>query len=171
LAPGSLGERTILNLFDIPKDQIIQMSNFVGFMLDAAKERHFKKVILAGHPGKLAKLLNGDFHTHSSVSKPANDILIDTIIQSSSVSQSDNLPETLRKTPTVEGIVDTLKSYNIVSVMNYAAEQIEAKAVTFCNGKPPLTALNIGVILFDMKGSIIGISGNALTWLNTQRKK
>src|SRR5574337_255256 len=81
LVPGSLGERSMLNLVNIPKDQIIQISNFVVFMLDAAQKRHFKKVILAGHPGKLVKLLLGDFHTHSNVSKPANDILIDIIKQ------------------------------------------------------------------------------------------
>ena len=81
LVPGSLGERSILNLFNIPKDQVIQISNFVGFMLTAAGQRNFKRIILAGHPGKLAKLLRGDFQTHSAVSKPANDILIDIIEQ------------------------------------------------------------------------------------------
>src|SRR5574337_1000809 len=79
LAPGSLGERSMLNLIHIPKDQIIQMSNFVGFMLEAALKRRVKKVILAGHPGKLVKLLRGDFNTHSAVSKPANDLLVDII--------------------------------------------------------------------------------------------
>ena len=50
-------------------------------MLIAAGQRNFKRIILAGHPGKLAKLLRGDFQTHSAVSKPANDILIDIIEQ------------------------------------------------------------------------------------------
>ena len=81
LVPGSLGERSILNLGNVPKDQVIQISNFVGFMLTAAGQRNFKRIILAGHPGKLAKLLRGDFQTHSAVSKPANDILIDIIEQ------------------------------------------------------------------------------------------
>ena len=36
LVPGSLGERSILNLGNVPKDQVIQISNFVGFMLTAA---------------------------------------------------------------------------------------------------------------------------------------
>ena len=69
LVPGSLGERSIINLFNIPKDQVIQISNFVGFMLTATGQRNFKRIILAGHPGKLAKLLQVIFkHTAQSLS-------------------------------------------------------------------------------------------------------
>ncbi|KAA0243907.1 MAG: cobalamin biosynthesis protein CbiD [Candidatus Brocadia sp. AMX2] len=204
LVPGSLGERSLLNLVNIPKDQIIQISNFVGFMLDAARERHFKKIILAGHPGKLVKLLRGDFHTHSAVSKPANDILIDIIAQhcrnqlttpQSPPSQGGKIPSPLEgegqgegyfrtntivgSTPipnailnrlkdvsTVEGIVELLRDYKLLSIMDKVAEMIENKVRAFYKGEQQFALTEVGVILFDMKGSIVGISDSARIWLN-----
>ena len=250
LVPGSLGERSTLNLFNIPKDQVIQISNFVGFMLTAAGQRNFKRIILAGHPGKLAKLLRGDFHTHSAVSKPANDILIDIIEQHyckqlttpvsppsqggdegevrlkafnvppsqrgdfvvSAQSNDEGEVETctkkkflecntivqkvqnggqesrvrgqetearlpnailnhLKEVSTVEGIVELLRDAGHLAVMNEVAERIEAKVLSFCRGERPFAPTGVGVILFDMKGSIIGISNSAQTWLNVTKTK
>ncbi len=178
LAPGSLGERSMLNLIHIPKDQIVQMSNFVGFMLEAALKRHFKKVILAGHPGKLIKLLRGDFHTHSAVSKPANDILIDIIeqqVQNWGQKTETRLPNAilnhLKEVSTVEGIVELLREYKYLSVMDEVAEKVETKVLEFCRDKQPFPTLEVGVVLFDMKGSIVGISDSAQAWLNLTKTK
>ncbi|MDN3515596.1 MAG: cobalt-precorrin-5B (C(1))-methyltransferase CbiD [Candidatus Brocadia sp.] len=197
LVPGSLGERAILNLVNIPKDQIVQMSNFVGFMLDAVRERHFKKVILAGHPGKLIKLLRGDFHTHSAVSRPANDILIDIIklkicnqshfkkegkgngkkltnkkefLPDNTSTENGLLPSKIlsriNEVSTVEGIVELLRDYQCLSIMNEVAEKIEDKVRVFCRGEQMFTSIEVGVILFDMKGAVLGISDSAQSWLN-----
>ncbi|MCR4319271.1 MAG: cobalt-precorrin-5B (C(1))-methyltransferase CbiD [Candidatus Brocadiaceae bacterium] len=229
LVPGSLGERSILNLFNIPKDQVIQISNFVGFMLTAAGQRNFKRIILAGHPGKLAKLLRGDFQTHSTVSMPANDILIDIIEQHYCkqlttpfsppsqggdfvVSAQSNdegevktckkkkflgcntkvqnggqesgvrgqktetrLPNAilnhLKEVSTIEGIVELLREYKYLSIMDEVAEKVETKVLEFYRDKQPFPTLEVGVILFDMKGSIIGISISAQTWLNVTKTK
>ena len=178
LVPGSFGERSMLNLIHIPKDQIIQMSNFVGFMLEAALKRRFKRVILAGHPGKLVKLLRGDFHTHSAVSKPANDILLEIIIQhnhnqciSPAVPLSDEILNKLKTVSTIEGMVEILRECNNLSAMNAAAKRIEIKVLEFLMGEQPFAPAEAGVILFDMKGSIVGISDSAQTWLNLTKTK
>lgn len=185
LVPGSLGERSTLNLFSIPKDQVIQISNFVGFMLTAAGQRNFKRVILAGHPGKLAKLLRGDFQTHSSVSRPANDILIDIIEQKlqnrglesgvGGQKTETRLPNAilnnLKEVSTIEGIVELLREYKYLSIMAAVAEKVETKVLEFYRDKQPFPTLEVGVILFDMKGSIIGISSSAQTWLDVTKTK
>jgi cobalt-precorrin-5B (C1)-methyltransferase len=162
LVPGSLGERSVLNLVAIPGDQIIQISNFVGFMLEEALKRPFKRIILAGHPGKLAKVLRGDFHTHSAVSEPANDILLHIV---RNIPLPDVVRDALEGASTVEGIVGVLQDANI-SVMNKVAEMIADRVLAFCREKQPSAAGEIGVILFDMKGSVTGISGSAQKWIN-----
>lgn len=217
LVPGSLGERSILNLADIPKDQIIQTSNFVGFMLNTAGERRFKKIILAGHPGKLAKLLRGDFHTHSAVSRPANDILIDSIKQHAqsgdqmsgircqkpeaknlpveiqspdpinkhdenrnafdghtndkSLLLSDAMFNSLKEVTTIEGMLELLQEYGKLSIMNKIAEMIEAKVCAFYKDGQQFSPPEVGVILFNMKGVITGISDSAQSWLNQTKTK
>ncbi|MCF6158503.1 MAG: cobalamin biosynthesis protein CbiD [wastewater metagenome] len=163
LVPGSLGERSVLRLANISKEQVVQTSNFIGFMLDEAQKRHFKKIILAGHPGKLAKLLRGDFHTHSAVSKPANDILIGIIHRTS---RSKSILNSLKEVSTVEGIIELLQDHN-ASIMEEVAEMIEAKVLAFFRDKQPNSVIKAGIILFNMKGSVIGISRNAQLWLST----
>ena len=162
LVPGSLGERSTLNLFDVPKDQVIQISNFVGFMLTAAGQRNFKRIILAGHPGKLAKLLRGDFQTHSSVSKPANDIFIDFVGRT----RFSTILDTLKRSSTIEGMVKILRDYGGLFILNDVANKIESTILQFLRYK-----LEAGVILFDMKGLIVGISSDAKTWLEAIKTK
>ncbi|MEK6729628.1 MAG: cobalt-precorrin-5B (C(1))-methyltransferase CbiD [Planctomycetota bacterium] len=172
LVPGSLGERSLLGLANVAKEQVVQISNFVGFMLKATGERGFKKVIVAGHPGKLAKLLRGDFHTHSAVSKPANDILIETVSQYIRTAHPpDEIINKLKESPTVEGIVELLKDSGFLRVMNNVAEEIEVKVRDFLQVKATIIPEMVGIILFDMKGAVIGISHNAQTWLNTTKTK
>ncbi|MEK7296309.1 MAG: cobalt-precorrin-5B (C(1))-methyltransferase, partial [Planctomycetota bacterium] len=169
---GSLGERSLLGLANVAKEQVVQISNFVGFMLKATGERGFKKVIVAGHPGKLAKLLRGDFHTHSAVSKPANDILIETVSKYIRTAHPpDEIINKLKESPTVEGIVELLKDSGFLRVMNNVAEEIEVKVRDFLQVKATIIPEMVGIILFDMKGAVIGISNNAQTWLNTTKTK
>ena len=60
---GNQGEEAMRALF--PDWPIVQVSNEIGFMLDAALERGVARVLLGGHPGKLAKVAAGVMQTHS----------------------------------------------------------------------------------------------------------
>ncbi|KUK81526.1 MAG: Cobalamin biosynthesis protein, partial [Pelotomaculum thermopropionicum] len=64
--PGRIGQKQALGL-GIPEAATVQMSNFVGFMLEQAAALGVKKVLLLGHLGKLAKVAAGVFHTHSKI--------------------------------------------------------------------------------------------------------
>ena len=156
LVPGSMGETGFQRHFNIGKYQIIQMSNFVGFMLDEALKRGFKSVIIGGHPGKLAKLIRGDFYTHSSNSKPANDILINLFkkakIDSSIICEH-------RDSPTVEGMVEIMRKHNMLHIFNRIADDIQTSAYRYVSSNA-----EIGTILFDMKKNIIGISKGFNVW-------
>lgn len=60
---GSQGEEALTRLR--PQLPCVQISNYVGFALDAAAELGFARVLLAGQPGKLAKVSGGSMQTHS----------------------------------------------------------------------------------------------------------
>ncbi|MHC4307790.1 MAG: cobalt-precorrin-5B (C(1))-methyltransferase CbiD [Planctomycetota bacterium] len=156
LVPGSIGETGFKRHFKIEGDQIIQMSNFVGFMLYEALERGFKSVIIGGHPGKLAKLIRGDFYTHSSDSKPANDILVNlfkkTNIDSAIVCE-------LEESPTVEGMVQIIKKHNKLDIFNRIADVVQASVYRYVS-----SSADIGTVLFDMKKNIIGTSKGFKVW-------
>ena len=60
---GNQGEEAMRALF--PGLPVVQVSNEIGFMLDAAAELGVARVLLGGHPGKLAKVAAGVMQTHS----------------------------------------------------------------------------------------------------------
>ncbi len=155
LVPGNIGERAVLQWFRLQKEQVVLMSNYVGFMLLEAAKRGFKRIMLAGHPGKLAKLLRGDFYTHSSKSESANDTVIDILNEE----VGDAITNEAKQSPTIEGIVEILKKYNSLSIFNTVANKIEDAASRFINRR-----LKTGVILFNMKCEQIGISRGAEDW-------
>ncbi|ODS34671.1 MAG: hypothetical protein SCARUB_00251 [Candidatus Scalindua rubra] len=132
------------------------MSNFVGFMLKEALKRSFKRVILAGHPGKLAKLIRGDFYTHSSRSKPANNILIN-IFKREKV--NSELLKSLDASSTVEGMVEILREHDLLNIFNRIADDIQSSARRFISAKS-----KIGIVLFDMNKNIIGVSKGFKDW-------
>lgn len=76
-SPGNIGQRFAQTQLGFPVKRIVQMSNFVGFALDSLNEilQEYGLCLpclwVVGHPGKLAKLLDLAWDTHSSKSESA----------------------------------------------------------------------------------------------------
>lgn len=60
---GNQGERAMKALY--PDECVVQVSNEIGFMLDSAVELGVERLLIGGHPGKLAKVAAGVMQTHS----------------------------------------------------------------------------------------------------------
>lgn len=153
LVPGNHGEQAVRQWFDFHPEQVVQTSNFIGFMLEQAVNRGFSRIILAGHPGKLAKLLRGDFDTHSRNSLPAND-LITSLLQ-----ERGESPETIaycREAVLVEDQIQYLKNNNGWQVFELLAQRLKSAIHTYLKNN----AIEIGVVLFSLKKELIGITLN-----------
>lgn len=57
------------------EEEIIRMSNFVGYILDEASELELKKVLFIGHVGKIIKVAGGIFNTHNKVADARREII------------------------------------------------------------------------------------------------
>jgi cobalt-precorrin-5B (C1)-methyltransferase len=162
LVPGNLGETACRRHFNLPTEQVVQMGNFLGFMLVEAAKRGFRRVILAGHPGKLAKLLRGDMDTHSLKSAPAMDI-INKLLKEEGL--GEETLKALEGSPTVEGILQELRSRNVLRLIDCVADRIESAAVGAIHELPLLKReVEVGVVLFDMGQGITGLSRGAKKW-------
>ncbi|MCD4669266.1 MAG: cobalt-precorrin-5B (C(1))-methyltransferase CbiD [Actinomycetia bacterium] len=73
--PGNIGERLCRQYFNINGGNIIQMSNFVGFILEYAAKKKIKRVLIGGHIGKLVKIAAGCRNTSSTIA----DLRIETM--------------------------------------------------------------------------------------------
>ncbi len=72
--PGKIGRGYAKTMLGLPEKRVVQIANFLGDALDFMQraldeeQRQLDALWLLGHPGKLAKVLDGVWDTHSSKS-------------------------------------------------------------------------------------------------------
>ncbi|MBU3110882.1 cobalt-precorrin-5B (C(1))-methyltransferase CbiD [Clostridium lacusfryxellense] len=63
---GNMGEDVAIKV-GIKTDNIVMISNYIGFALNSCMEKHIENIVLVGHIGKACKIAAGCFQTHSRV--------------------------------------------------------------------------------------------------------
>ena len=151
--PGKIGE-TLAVKHGIPKEAIIQTSNFIGFMLEAAAERGVKRVLLFGHIGKLAKVAAGVFYTYNRI----GDGRLEAIAADAAAEgmPQEGVKKILNST-TTEDALSVLEEHKLVYVCNKLAERASVRAERFIFNK-----LKVGTVLATMQGTILGMDANAI---------
>jgi cobalt-precorrin-5B (C1)-methyltransferase len=151
LVPGHIGEQAARRHFVLEQDQVIQVSNEWGYMLDQARERMFSALLVLGHPGKLAKLAAGQWDTHSSRSESAVPWVADRARKVLGVDLSGDA--------TVEAQLAALAkdqrgrlAGEIATKVRSAVEERTRKRFT------------VAVALINLKGDILGESGDVGPW-------
>ena len=127
------------------------MSNEWGFMLDWLSEYNFEHLLVLGHPGKLAKLAEDQWDTHSSRSKSA--------LASVEKTAKGILKSSLPVSSTVEGFIMALSSEERKALGDLLASRVN-DAVGGRLGKQIETA----VVLVNLQGEWLGASGNLEPW-------
>lgn len=149
LVPGNIGRRAARRLRHPPEEaQIVEFSDFLGFMLDEADKRGFYRIMLVGHTGKLAKVLNGDWQTHSKYSSPANRAVIRFFVEAG---LPESLAVSLEKLPTVEAIQQTVVEEGYAHLLGLLAGRIRALVRKRLQHRP-----EVSVHLCDLAGNILG---------------
>jgi cobalt-precorrin-5B (C1)-methyltransferase len=155
LAPGNLGQQFARSFLDVPVKRVVQMSNFIGFTLECvqralAENRYIlPKLWLVGHPGKLAKVLDDVWDTHSSNSRSA----VEAVLRVADEFGIDNeLRDSIGSSRTVEGIIELLRhELSSRPFWRLVERKIESKVGT------PLDRVDqICVRLFQMDGKALG---------------
>jgi cobalt-precorrin-5B (C1)-methyltransferase len=111
--PGNIGLKFCHEKLGLPRKQIVNISNFLGFSLETLNvilsetpvDERVKTLYLLGHPGKIAKVLDNQYDLHSSRSGMAMSALA-RFWQKSDLSVS--LLATIENANTVEAIVELL---------------------------------------------------------------
>lgn len=145
--PGKIGE-TIAQKLGFSEQAIIQTSNFIGFMLEAAAERKIAKVILCGHIGKLIKVAAGIFHTHNRVA----DGRLETLA-AYAAAEGLNAAEVQKilSANTTEDATKIISANNLEIVYKKIAERASIRAERYIFGE-----MKVETILVDYAGNILG---------------
>lgn len=67
MVPGNYGRDFACGQLDLDLSRAVQCSNYFGATLDAACVLGFRRVLIVGHIGKMAKVAGGIMNTHSRV--------------------------------------------------------------------------------------------------------
>jgi cobalt-precorrin-5B (C1)-methyltransferase len=131
----------------VPTEAIIQMSNFVGFILEEAAYRKIEKIVLLGHVGKLIKVAGGIFHTHTHVADARMEILLaHAALAGVPIEKLRELAEI----PTTEGAAKELLAAGWDSLLFDLAQRASLKAMEHVQGQ-----VQIGTVFTLLDGQII----------------
>ena len=155
LAPGNLGQRFASSFLQLPVKRVVQMANYVGFTLECVDGtleecgHRLPKLWVVGHPGKLAKILDDVWDTHSRQGGSAAGAV-------SSVADSYGLSSGLRKamaqSTTVEGQIEVLRCQAVARRFWSLVEQ--RIAIRIANRLRHVDV--VAVRLFQMDGNPLG---------------
>ena len=151
LVPGKIGKRAAERHFALRAEQVVEVSNEWGFMLEKTAGRGFAALLLLGHPGKLAKLAMGSWDTHSRAAPSAHGY-----VQQIAFELVGGAPSA---SETVEGVLAALAPEGRRAVADRVAAEVARSASTRLE-----RGLVPAVVLIDMKGDILGTSGDLTRW-------
>ena len=150
--PGKIGENMAL-ASGIPREAIVQTSNFIGFMLSAAAERKIKRVLLFGHIGKLVKVAAGVFYTHNRI----GDARLETMAAYAAAEglSADGVRRILGAT-TTEDALPVIEEQGLQRVFAILAARASARAERYV-----FQDLQVGTVMSTLQGRLLGMDDTA----------
>lgn len=143
---GNQGEAAMKALYpDLP---IIQVSNYIGFMLDSALELGIERLVIGGHPGKLSKVAAGVMQTHSRYADARREAII---TQLALMGTEIALMEKIQKCITTDAIITLIHEARMEDVWNRMAKAAHG----YCSARVR-EKIQIDVIFTDVPGNVLG---------------
>lgn len=156
LAPGNIGQLVAEQQLGLSTERVVPMANFIGFALNAVDQelgnhdRKLEKLWLVGHPGKLAKILENHWDTHSGVSPMA----MQGILQlAKAFGMKPSLLKKCKDATTVEAIIqqfsDTPKSFQFWQLVEqHITDRVQCRLQH---------VQEVQTLLFDMHRNPLGL--------------
>ncbi len=149
--PGRIGQRAAARHFRPLPEQLIEVSNEWGFMLDQAAQLGFRGLLALGHPGKLAKLADGQWDTHSKRSRSAVPMV--TALVRNLLGWSVDDPAT------VEAIFSHLPPESARIVADGLSAKIRDAISRRVSGR-----FTVSVVVVNLLGEVLGNGGDLSPW-------
>jgi cobalt-precorrin-5B (C1)-methyltransferase len=148
---GNYGQQKA-NELGFKEEQIIRMSNFVGFMLDKCVKAEIKQVTLIGQIGKLVKVTAGIFNTHSQVA----DARLETIAAyTASLGANTQVINQILKANTAEEAVQIVYKAGYREVFLLLAERAAERVKNYIDDK-----LQVETVFFSLEEGILAATNS-----------
>ena len=153
--PGKIGRGYAKTMLGLPEKRVVQIANFLGDALDFMQraldeeQRQLDALWLLGHPGKLAKVLDGVWDTHSSKSGMA----MGGVARVAAERGFDpRVVREIAQANTVEAAMERLKRETGAQA---PWMEIERRIATRAHERVPMVR-QVEVRLFDLSGNALG---------------
>jgi cobalt-precorrin-5B (C1)-methyltransferase len=144
--PGNIGEKLAHKLLDVEDDQIIQMGNLVGYMLEEARKSDLSRLVILGHAGKLVKIAGGIFQTEHRLADGRREIIT---THTGLRGGNKKVMGEIYNSNTTEDMIKILEREGMVEmVFNSIASSIQERCQDRFNLKPD-------VIILKMDGTVL----------------
>lgn len=153
LVPGNMGARVVQEKLNFQEDAIVQMSNFVGDMLDYCVDKGIEKILILGHIGKIVKIAAGHFDTHSSKTDSPVEILKRMVRKAT----KDTAPVMfMLKVNTADEAGVGLSRLGYSRVLDKIAREASMRAMSYISDR-----IEIGTAMTVLSGDIVGVDEGA----------
>ena len=143
IVPGNYGRDFACGQLNLNMDEAVSCSNYFGATIDAAVLLEFKRVLIVGHIGKMAKVAGGIMNTHSRVADcrveviaahaalaGASQAVVRQIMQAATTDAAlDALHECGLVEPTMQTLIGNLSD----KLHHRAGETMQIEAIVFSN--------------------------------------
>lgn len=143
---GNQGEEVMRGLY--PDACIVQVSNEIGFMLDSALELGVKRLLIGGHPGKLAKVAAGLMQTHSHTGDARREAIV---TQLALMGAPVSLMEQVYGVITTDAAMELIHGAGYDGVWNRLARAAQRYCSLRVRGE-----IQIDIVFADARGAVLG---------------
>lgn len=153
--PGNIGLKFARESLHLQQKEIVHISNFIGFSLESVtkilleENLQLETLWILGHPGKLAKLLEGHMDTHSRSSNMAMSAVAEV---AADLDFEPDLVSLIRSANTVEAIVNMVDRPELATKLWSEIEDLVGAILQ----KLVAGAKRVNVRLFSMTGESLG---------------
>ena len=141
---------------------ILQVSNYIGFMIEEAVERGFTDILIGGFVGKLVKVASGTMNTHSHVA----DGRLETICTHAALhGASRDVIERIYSCVTTKAAMKIVEEEGLTDIWKDMAERASAHCRKTAHGMA-----RVGVVFLDAENRVLAESENVPEVLNAVRR-
>lgn len=162
MAPGNYGLDFLQEHYNISREQVIKISNYIGESLDLAVCMGVSGILMAGHIGKMIKIAGGIMNTHSRQADARMEILTAYTALAGAGTQ---VLQRIMQSATTDAGLDILKEAGFLEpVMALVLEKIHMHMQRRAGDH-----VEIGVILFSNVYGLLGQTDNVAGLLAKRR--
>ena len=159
VSPGNYGLEFMKSHYEYDLDKAVKCSNYIGETIDMAAGLGFKKMLIAGHVGKLIKLSGGIMNTHSREADCRMELMASAAVRCNASNKL--LQDILDSVSTEEAYAHLVDEGIEKACFEYILERVRYHLDRRAQGN-----INVECMIYSNKWGLLGVTKGAEDMIN-----